>query len=252
MPSLKMFSRFAATIALIGLIAASAVAQGPGRGGPGGGRGMMGMGGGMGGGVTQLLMIKEVREELNLDEDQITELEEMGKAMRESFAGMRRPEPGQEPDRKAMEEAMEKMRKAAMEAEEKLSDILDPKQLERLVGLMIQRDKTGSLNSKIVADKLGITEDQKAKMADLAKESMEKWGEMMRGGFNPEMRDKMRAFREESEAKVMGVLTSEQKEQMESLKGPEFKFPEPQWGQGGPGGGRGGRGNRGQGSGDGQ
>ncbi|MCU0709949.1 MAG: hypothetical protein MUF23_16835 [Pirellula sp.] len=248
-----MISRFAATVVLIGLITASAVAQGPGgRGGPGGGRGMMGMGGGMGGGATGLLMMKEVREELNLDEDQIKELEDMGKAMRDSFANMRPPQQGQAPDPKAMQEAMEKMRKAAADAEEKLSDILDPKQLERLIGLVIQRDKVRSLNSKLVAEKLGITEDQKAKLAEMEKENMEKMREMFQGGFSPEMREKMGAFREESEAKMMGVLTSAQKEQMESLKGPEFKFPAPQWGQGGPGGGRGGRGNRGQGGGDGQ
>ncbi|MFO0011448.1 MAG: hypothetical protein ACK553_01785 [Planctomycetota bacterium] len=76
------------------------------------------------------------------------------------------------------------------------------------------------------------------------------------GGFSQEMRDKMRAFREESETKMKEILTSAQKDQMESLKGAEVKFPEPQWGRGGPGGGRGGpgggRGGRGGAGGDGQ
>lgn len=219
---------------------------------------MMGGMGGMGGGTLGLLMMKEVREELNLDEDQNKELEDMGKAMMESFASMR-PQQGQAPDPKMMQEAMEKVRKAATEAEEKLSDILDPKQTERLIGLVIQRDSIRAINSKLVADKLGITSEQKEKMASMEKENMEKMREMFQGGgggFSQEMRDKMRAFREESETKMKEILTSAQKDQMESLKGAEFKFPEPQWGRGGPGGGRGGpgggRGGRGGAGGDGQ
>jgi hypothetical protein len=252
-------TRFMFTILMMGAVVASAVAQGPGRGGPGGGRMMMG--GGMGGGASQLLMMKEVREELNLDEDQIKELEDMGKAMMESFASMR-PAQGQAPDPKMMQEAMEKIRKATAEAEEKLTEILDPNQTERLIGLIIQRDSIRAINSKMVADKLGITAEQKEKMASMEKENMDKMREMFQGGgggggFGPEMREKMRAFREESEAKMKDILTAAQKEQMESLKGAEFKFPEPQWGggrggpgRGGPGGAGGGRGGRGGGDGN--
>jgi hypothetical protein len=249
----NMISRFTVATFFIASIALVADAQGPGRGGPGGGRMMMG---GMGGGASALLMMKEVQEELSLDGDQIEELKDMGKTMMESFASMR-PQPGQAPDPKMMQEAMEKVRKATAEAEEKLGEILDPQQLERLIGLVIQRDGIRSVNSKMVAAKLGITEDQKSKMAELEKENMEKMREMFQGGIGPEMRDKMRTFREESESKMKELLTSAQKEQMESLKGAEFKFPEPQWGRGGPGGGRGGpgtgRGGRGgAGGGDGQ
>jgi hypothetical protein len=212
----------------------------------------MGMGMG-GGGLTGLLMMKEVREELKLDEDQVAELEEIGTAMRESFAGMRPQGGGGPPDPQAMQAMMEKMRKAAEEAEGKLEDILDPNQLERLIGLVIQRDNLRSLNSKLVAAKLNITDDQKAKMAEIEKENQEKMREMFQSGLGPEMRDKMRTLREEGEAKLKALLTDAQKEQMESLKGPEFKFPEPQFGRGGPGGGPGGpgggRGRRGGGDG---
>lgn len=206
----------------------------------------------MGGGSLGLLMMKEVREELNLDEDQTKELEDMGKAMFENMASMMRPPQGQAPDPNARQEAMEKLRKASEEAEGKLSDILDPKQMERLVGLLIQRENLRSVNSKLVADKLGITSEQKERFAAIQKENIEKMSEMFQqggGGFGgPESREKMRTLREEAEAKMKEVLTSAQKDQMETLKGPEFKFPEPQWGRGGaggrggPGGGRGGAG----------
>lgn len=247
MPIMKLFSRIAFAACVVSAVAVSAVAQGPGgRGGAGGGRMMGGMGG-MGGGVSGLLMMKEVREELKLDEDQVQELESIGKSMMEGMMGMR-PQPGQAPDPAAMQANMEKMRKVMAESEAKIEEVLDPKQLNRLIGLVIQRDNLRSLNSKIVAEKLGITDEQKAKMVDIEKESGEKMRELFQGGFNAEMRDKMREMREESEAKLKGLLTDAQKEEMETLKGPEFKFPEPQrggpGGPGGPGGAGGGRGGR--------
>lgn len=253
MPIMKMLSRIGFAACVVSALAVSAVAQGPGgrggAGGPGGGRMGMGMGMGMGGGTSGLLMMKEVREELKLDDDQVKELEDMGKAMMESMQSMR-PQPGQQPDPAAMQANMEKIRKAMAESESKLEEILDPKQLDRLVGLVIQRDNLRAINSKLVAAKLGITDEQKAKMADVEKESQEKMRELFQGGFSPEMRDKMREMREESDNKLKAILTDKQKADMEALKGAEFKFPEPQWGrggpggQGGPGGPGGGRGNR--------
>ena len=124
MPIMKMLSRIAFSACVVSALAASAVAQGPGgrggAGGPGGGR--MGMGMGMGGGASGLLMMKEVREELKLDEDQVKELEDMGKAMQESMQSMR-PQPGQQPDPAAMQANMEKIRKAMAESEAKLEEM---------------------------------------------------------------------------------------------------------------------------------
>lgn len=270
-----LLSRFALAVSMVGALSLGAMAQGPGapggargQGGPGGGRmGMMGMGGGMmmGGGVTGLLRMKEVREELKLDEDQVAELEELGKAAMESMRSLmpQRGGPGgaaggggqpTPPNPQDMQAMMEKMQKATEENEAKVEEILDPKQLDRLVGLMIQRSNLQSLSSKLVATRLGITEEQKTKMAEVNKANGEKMRELFQGGgFNQENREKMAEtmtkMREEGEAKIKEILTAKQKEDMESLKGPEFKFPQPQWGnfgggQGGPGGPGGGRGNR--------
>ena len=222
---------------------------------------MMGGMGGMGGGVTGLLMMKEVREELKLDEDQVAELEELGKAMMESMRNMR-PQGGaggggggQPPNPQDIQAMMAKVQKANEENEAKVEEILDPKQVDRLVGLLIQRSNLQSLNTKLVAARLEITEDQKTKMAEINKANGEKMRELFQGGFGPDAREKMGKMRDEAEAKIKEVLTAKQKEDMEALKGAEFKFPEPQWrggpggpggpgGAGGPGGPGGGRGNR--------
>ncbi len=216
---------------------------------------MMGGMGGMGGGVTGLLMMKEVREELKLDEDQVAELEELGKAMMESMKNMR-PQGGgggQPPNPQDIQAMMAKVQKANEENEAKVEEILDPKQFDRLVGLYIQRANLQSLNTKLVATRLGITEEQKTKVAEINKANGEKMREKMRelfqDGFGPDAREKMGKMRDEADAKIKEILTAKQKEDMEALKGAEFKFPEPQWrggpggpgGAGGPGGGRGNR-----------
>jgi Spy/CpxP family protein refolding chaperone len=266
----KLMSRIALSVGLVSALTAGAMAQGP--AGQGGGRGqaggrmMGGMGGGMGGNLTGLLMMKEVREELKLDEDQVAELEELGKAMMESMRSMR-PQGGggagggggggQPPNPQDRQAMMDKMQKANEENEAKVEEILDPKQFDRLVGLFIQSANLQSLNSKLVATRLGITEEQKTKMAEIVKANGEKMRELFQGGFGPDAREKMTKMRDESEAKIKEILTAKQKEDMEALKGAEFKFPEPQWrgggqggpgaggpGAGGPGGAGGGRGNR--------
>jgi len=153
---------------------------------------------------------------------------------------------GQPPNAQDRQAMMEKMQKANEENEAKVEEILDPKQFDRLVGLYIQASNLQSLNSKLVATRLGITEDQKTKMAEIAKANGEKMRELFQAGFGPDAREKMSKMRDEAEAKIKEVLTDKQKQDMETLKGAEFKFPEPQWrgGPGGPGGPGGGRGNR--------
>jgi hypothetical protein len=56
---------------------------------------------------------------------------------------------------------------------------------------------------------------------------MTKVRELFQGGGDREKaREQFRKLREEAEAKVLAVLTSEQKEQFESLKGDSFEMPE--------------------------
>ena len=173
---------------------------------------MGGMMGGMGGGgVTGLLMMKEVREELKLDEDQVAELEDLGKAMMESMKNMR-PQGGgggggggQPPNPQDIQAMMAKVQKANEENEAKVEEILDPKQFDRLVGLYIQRANLQSLNTKLVATRLGITEEQKTKMAVIAKANGEKMREIFQGWFGPDAREKMGKRREDAREDARAV-----------------------------------------------
>ena len=233
--------------------------RGQGGGGPGGGRGFGGGGFGGRGGIASLLTIKEVRDELKMEEEQTKEMEAFTKELRDEmqsqFAGFGggRGGPGgpggpgggggpgsgaAAPDMTKINDAIASMQ---LKSESKLGEILDPIQMDRLVGLFIQRDGARTLNSKIISTRLEITGDQKVKIAD----QEEIAGEEMRslygggGGGGGDMREKMDKMRKDSEEKITGLLTAAQKAKMEELKGAKFEFPA-QPPRGGPGGARGG------------
>jgi len=216
---------------------------GPGGGGRGGWGG--GFGGGMGGGgLFSLTQITEVQAELKIDEDQKKELESIAKEMGEARrALMPAPADGGRPDMTKMRELMPKMADIQTKFEGKLEEVLDPKQMDRLLGLFVQRDEIRTLSNAMVAAKLKITDEQKAELAKIEKAA----GEAMMsafaggggGGAGGDMREKFQAMRKENEEKTMSVLTAEQKKTMEDMKGPKFEFPQRGFGgPGGPGGGR--------------
>jgi len=260
----RLLSRFLLVGCILGVAVPSSFGQGggerPARGGaPGGGRpggGMMG--GGMGGGgMASLLMITEVRDELKMDDDQKKDYEAYGKEMIEEMRGMFSgmfggggpgggggaggPAGGGGPgggrggpggmDRTKIQEAMASMQE---KSETKLGDILDPVQMDRLVGLYVQRDGVRTLTSKTIATRLEITADQKAKMKEQQASAMEEFRAAMTPGADPDATEKLRA---QGEKKMMDILTQAQKDKMESLKGAKFEFPaQPARGAGGRGG----------------
>lgn len=228
-----------------------------GPGGPGGrgGFGMMGMGGG---GLSGVLGMPTVQEHIKLDETQKTELREAQEAMREEQNKLREEmrNSAQGGDNQGggrgrgfggmTDEMRAKMAEMAAKADAKIQDILDPAQFDRLLGIFAQQDTVRALNHKLISERLSITEEQKGKIKAAEEESGQKLRDLFTGGGGrpgPEAFEKMQAARKETEEKVVGVLTDEQKKKFDELKGEKFEFPQ-FGGPGGPGGagGRGGRG----------
>ena len=269
----RLLSRFLLVGCILGVAVPSSFGQGGGErparggggpGGPGGGRGMMG--GAMGGGgMAALLAITEVRDELKMDDDQKKEYEAYGKEIAEETRGMfsgmfggggpgggpggpgggaaggaggggpggggRGGPGGAGMDRTKIQEAMASIQE---KSETKLGDILDPVQMDRLVGLYIQRDGIRTLNSKTITTRLEITADQKAKIKEQQASAMEEFRAAMTPGAEPDAIEKLRT---QGEKKMMDILTQAQKDKMESLKGAKFEFPaQPARGAGGRGG----------------
>ncbi len=249
-------SRILYTLMVVASIVATAASTSFGQP-PGGGR--RGMGGGPfggGGGLSGLLRMEEVQKELKLDDDQKKELAaiaeetmaEITKLMPNRGPGAPGGASGAPPGGRfgagmspeEMEKWQASMASLRAKAEAKLSEILDPAQLDRLMGLSIQRDGTRSFNSKLVAERVGITDDQKTKIAEIEKAAGEEMRALFSGGPSEDGFTKMQAIQKGTDEKVMALLNDKQKAEVETLKGEKFEFPAPPFGPGGPGGRRGG------------
>jgi Spy/CpxP family protein refolding chaperone len=218
----------------LGLSASSAFAQG-GRGGFGGGLG--------GGGDLALLDNEEVRKELDIVDEQVDKIKALRDKMREEmqaqFAGFR--DLSEDDRRTKFEEMRTKMADRGKELQKEVDDILLPQQRDRLSQIALQQrlQRSGTvdgLTSGELAEKIGITDEQKEKMAELAKDA------------EKELQDKIAKARAEARDKILSGLTPEQKDKVKKMLGSEFRMTQQnRFGQGGRGGqgGQGGRGGQG-------
>jgi hypothetical protein len=228
------------TVAVIA-VAANLQAQGQGGGRGRGGRGGPGMGfmggpGGMGGGMAFLLMNEKIQKELELSAEQKEKLQALGKELQEGRTANR------ETDQKLSREERDAKRKEnAEKAQKKFEEILLPHQLERVKQIQLQSQLQFTpgmvLTNPETAKELGLSEDQQSKIKTITEESRK----AMEGSFTPGKRpepgdfEKMQKSRKETEAKLMDVLTADQKAKLEKMKGEKFDLSSlmPPRGQGG-------------------
>lgn len=250
--------------------AGTAAAQPPGGGGPpGGGRGQqgpgqppggpggfMGFGGGfgmMGFSPTQLLNREDVRKELELLDDQITQLNALEQKTRERMrdAFPRPTPPGQEGgrdqrrdqgERKPQTDFRQVFERINKETRTEVEKILLPHQLKRLDQISAQLRMMGggmSLLSSDVARDLGVTGQQRDELRPKVEE------------IEQETRKQEAELRRKSREKVIQLLTPDQQKKLKDMIGEPFTFEmqgppqrpgqpggfgQPPGGQGGPGG----------------
>jgi Spy/CpxP family protein refolding chaperone len=198
-----------------------------GQGGPGRGGFQFGGGGGFGGALA-ILQRPDVQEELELLDDQkkqLTDLREKStEKMRELFGNLRGGGGG-EGDRDALRETF---RKAAEETQADVDKILLPHQSKRLKQLEAQlRMRGGGVMGALggdVADKLGISEEQRDKLRDKARD------------LDAELRKKTAEIRKQLQDQLLASLTEDQRKQFNELVGEPFEFKDEGPGFGGFGG----------------
>jgi Spy/CpxP family protein refolding chaperone len=223
---LRLMSIVLVVLALVA-VSTAAWAQPP-RGGPG-------FGGPFGGGNMSLSMTygmllnsPTVQKDLGLLEDQEAKIKEATDkaqtAMRELWSGMRDLSPEERQEK--MKEIGKKMQDLAEETKKTVEATLLPKQLERLKGIAIQVAGTMALADKGVQQDLKLSDDQIAKIKSIGEESMKKVRELFEPGADREaMRTKMDELRKDAEKQVMDVLTAEQKDSFEKMKGAKLEIP---------------------------
>src|SRR5437867_114744 len=213
-----------------------------------------GFGGGFGGGFDVfLLATPEVQKELGVSDEQKGLIEDMMTDIRNQMQQGGRNQGGaggfqnfqnlsDEERRKLFEEGRKRMEEFNKKADEMINMVLEPKQTDRFAQLRLQRAGVGAFNRPDIAEKLGLTQEQKDKMQKIQEAARPDPSAFasFRDMSEEERREaftKMREKGEKANADVLNVLTAEQKETWTKIQGKKFEFPQ-QPGFGGFGGGR--------------
>ena len=199
-----------------------------------------------GGNLLRLLRLEQIQKELGLSEEQRTKIKELMQSAREEMQEKReslrekarelrdaKPE-----ERKTRREAMRKtMEEHAAVIRGKIEAVLDSSQLERLLQIVLQLAGPAALTREDVAQKLDLSDEQQQKIKDLQKGLREKMKEVFGSmkDLDPQQRqekrgevaEKLKALRAEALGELMGVLTPEQKQKLEELKGESFELSPP-------------------------
>jgi hypothetical protein len=130
-----------------------------------------------------------------------------------------------------------------------VDEVLMPNQRDRLKQITVQAQGTGALSDEEVAKELGLSDDQEKQIQQVRQEAAEKMRENFRPGAGGDgdreaRREQFQKAQKETDDKVLAVLTSEQRDKFEKMKGEKYEdVSELRFGGfggfGGPGGGRG-------------
>jgi hypothetical protein len=182
------------------------------------GGGFRGFGGG--GGVLGLIYRDDVRQDLQLVDEQQEKVDaladeirtEMQDEMREMFRGMQ--DLSDEERQQQFERIRERMERVNADAEKRLKKVLLPHQFDRLkqidVQMRVQQQGAEALTSGALAETLDLTNAQRERLEERAAE------------VEQELQEKISKLRIEARNKLLDVLTAEQRAKLESLMGDDF------------------------------
>jgi hypothetical protein len=127
-------------------------------------------------------------------------------------------------------EIQKRFESRAKVSRQKIAQILTPKQNERLSEINIQMAGITALGYQEVADKIGLTADQKIQLKNLADDTGRRLTELFPTSqaqlrdeqTRQERKKKQDAIKSERKDKVISLLTNEQKAKFEKLQGEKF------------------------------
>jgi len=191
--------------------------------------GMMGFGANTG----RLLRAESVQKELNITDEQMTKINEALEAGR--------PGAGQRPNFQDMTDEertkfREEMEKRSAEQDKKINEILNEQQQKRLKQIRVQLMGAFAFSDEQVGKDLAITDEQRDKIREAFGEIRDAMQDVPQG----ERAARGREMTEKMNAKVMEILTDEQKAKYKEMVGEPFDVSQLRMGGpgGGPGGGR--------------
>ena len=183
-----------------------------------------------------MLRGEAVQKELGVTDEQKKTLSELAAQLQaeamEIISGLQDLSP--EEQKEHMPELMKMVGEKGKDIQQKVDKVLDQKQLARMKELSLQSRGAAALEDDEVAAALKISDDQKTKLAAVREEGNKKMEEAMQalrggggggGGDLGDVRKKMMDMRKELGDTALTVLSPEQREQFEKMKGAKFTFP---------------------------
>lgn len=161
-----------------------------------------------------LLQRPDVQKELNLSQSQKAKLEQMQQEMRQAMQDMFNLSP---------EERREQMQ--ALRQKYDPTSILNEAQRKRLRELELQWQGPMALTNPEIAQQLGLTQEQQAKIRGIMQETFQAMRPQpgQPGQFGGRM-EEMQKAREQAEKKILEVLTPAQHEKWQQMLGKPFEF----------------------------
>jgi Spy/CpxP family protein refolding chaperone len=191
-----------------------------------------------------LLGVTKVQEELELSDEQKTDLRKVGEEAREQLRGLftgagNFRDLSEEERNKRMAEIREKSAAANKEIQKKVEGVLLEHQVARLKEISLQVRGLAALQDAEVQTALGISADQKEQLTKVSEENREKFRSLFQGGQGgnrEEARERFEQARKEANDRTLAVLTAEQKDKFEKMQGEKIEIDLRQGFQGRPGG----------------
>ena len=181
----------------------------------------------MSGGVAFLVGFREIQDELGVTSQQRELLESLQSDLTDQRRGMGRGRDGGPPGMRrgdtGSDEIRQRFQTLSRQGEKLVMAVLEPSQAERLGQLRLQWEGTRALERDAVVQSLGLSDKQIETIRGVRSNALTSLNEGETR--NPSSQDRQ-AWQARLDSRVMAVLSDEQKQNWEKMKGKEFALPD--------------------------
>lgn len=166
---------------------------------------------------AQLASLSDVQKELKMNDEQKTRVAEVNEELhvkRQELWGTAF---------ESWSTVQPRMEQLDIDASNEVNEILDPAQRKRLQEIAIQQNGPRAIQDPEVAAELKLSDEQRTKLATAVAENTKAFEAGFGQGRQEEWRQRMGQLADEADARLSAVLTDEQKQQLDELKGQPFE-----------------------------
>lgn len=166
---------------------------------------------------VQLLQAEQVQTELELSDQQKTQVEEINEQLRTERRELFQQGGGQGD----FQERAAKLAELTREANTKAKEALNEQQAKRLQEIWLQVAGPAALNASEIVAALEITDDQKQQLESVRSANQEARRELFQGQGQDrqQLRARMAELREQENEQLLAVLTEQQRAKFKELQG---------------------------------